>query len=163
MIFGMSLATFTMVHVVISLIGIVTGLIVLGGLLAGHRMSIMTVIFLVTTLATTVGGFLFPFNGFTPAIGTGIVSLIILAVTLVARYVRRLSGSWRWIYAAGAVASLYLNFFVAVVQSFQKIPAFNVYAPTGTEGPFAITQGIVLLCFILLGVAAVRRFHPLVD
>lgn len=163
MILGMSIATYTMVHVVISLIGIVTGLIVLGGLLASHRMSIMTVLFLVTTLATTVGGFLFPFNGFTPAIGTGIVSLGVLVVVLVARYVYRLRGSWRWIYAGGAVLSLYLNFFVAVVQSFQKVPGFNAYAPTGTETPFAITQGIVLVSFILLGLASVRRFHPLVD
>lgn len=162
MILGMPIPTYTMLHVVISLIGIVSGLIVLGGLLAGHRLSIMTLIFLVTTLATTLGGFLFPFTGFTPAIGVGIISTVVLLVTIAARYAYRLRGSSRWIYIGGAVLALYLNFFVAVAQSFQKIPAFAAYAPTGSEPPFAITQGIVLVAFILLGLVSLRRFHPVV-
>ncbi len=162
MILGMSIATYTIVHVVISLIGIFSGLIVVGGLLANDRLSMTTLIFLATTLATTLGGFLFPFNGFTPAIGVGVVSTIVLVVTIAARYAFRLAGSWRWIYAGGAVLSLYLNFFVVVVQSFQKIPAFNVFAPTGSESPFAITQGIVLVGFILLGLLSLRRFDPIV-
>jgi hypothetical protein len=160
MILGMTLPIFTMTHVVISLIAITSGLIVVGGLLAGNRLPITTLIFLVTTLATTLGGFLFPFSGFTPAIGVGIVSTVVLVFTIAARYAFRLRGSWRWIYVGGAVLSVYLNFFVAVVQSFQKIPAFNLYAPTGSEPPFAITQGIVLLGFVVLGLVSLRRFHP---
>ena len=163
MVLGLSLATYTMLHVVISLIGIVSGLIVVGGLLSGTRLSVMTAIFLITTLATTLGGFLFPFNGFTPAIGVGVISTIILAVTIAARYIYRLRDRWRWIYAGGAVLSLYLNFFVAVVQSFQKIPAFNAYAPMGNEPPFAIAQGIVLVGFIVIGMVALARFRPTVS
>lgn len=163
MVFGMSIATYTMVHVVISLIGIVSGLIVVGGLLSGARLSIMTAIFLITTLATTLGGFFFPFNGFTPAIGVGIVSTVVLLATIAARYVYRLRDRWRWIYAGGAVLSLYLNFFVAVVQSFQKIPAFNVYAPTGSEPPFGIAQGVVLVGFLVIGLLALMRFRPMVS
>lgn len=147
-------------HVILSVIGIAAGLVVIGGLLADNRLSLMTLIFLATTLATTLGGFLFPLNGFTPAVGVGIVSTLVLLATVAARYVFRLSGSWRWIYVAGAVVALNLNFFVIVAQSFQKVPAFNAYAPTGSEPPFAITQAIVLIVFLLLGVLSVRRLHP---
>ncbi|MCX7304947.1 MAG: hypothetical protein NTV73_11530 [Hyphomicrobiales bacterium] len=160
MVLGMTLTAYTILHVLLSVIGIAAGLVVVGGLLAGNRLSIMTVIFLATTLATTLGGFLFPFNGFTPAIGVGIVSTIILLVTIAARYMYRLQGSWRWIYAGGAVLSLYLNSFVLVVQSFLKVPSLNVYAPTGSEPPFAITQGVLLVVFIVLGIFSVARFRP---
>jgi hypothetical protein len=156
----MTLTAYTILHVILSVIGIATGLVVVGGLLAGSRLPLTTAIFLVTTLATTLGGFLFPFNGFTPAIGVGIVSTIILLITIAARYVYRLEGSWRWIYVGGAVLSLYLNSFVLVVQSFLKVPTLNIYAPTGSEPPFAITQGIVLAVFIVLGVLSVVRFRP---
>jgi hypothetical protein len=162
MILGMSLSDFTMLHVVISLIGIVSGLIVVGGLVSGSRLSIMTAVFLLTTLATTLGGFLFPFQGFTPAVGVGLVSTAVLAFTILARYVYRLHGAARWVYAGGAVISLYLNFFVAVVQSFLKIPAFNMFAPTGSEPPFAIAQGVVLAFFVVLGVVSLVRFRPTV-
>ncbi len=160
MVLGMTLTAYTNLHVILSVIGIATGLIVVGGLLAGSRLPLTTAIFLVTTLATTLGGFLFPFNGFTPAIGVGIVSTIILLVTIAARYLYRLRGSWRVVYAAGAVLSLYLNSFVLVVQSFLKVPMLNIYAPTGSEPPFAVTQGIVLAAFIVLGVLSVVRFRP---
>jgi hypothetical protein len=160
MVLGMTLTAYTILHVILSVIGIATGLVVVGGLLAGSRLPLTTAIFLVTTLATTLGGFLFPFNGFTPAIGVGIVSTIILLITIAARYVYRLQGSWRWIYVGGAVLSLYLNSFVLVVQSFLKVPTLNIYAPTGSEPPFAITQGIVLAVFIVLGVLSVVRFRP---
>ncbi len=160
MILGLSLSAFTMLHVVVSLIGIVSGLIVVGGLASGSRLSVMTAIFLLSTLATTLGGFLFPFQGFTPAVGVGLVSTAVLAFTILARYVYRLSGIWRWIYAGGAVLSLYLNFFVAVVQSFQKIPAFNAFAPTGSEPTFAITQGVVLAVFVVLGIVSLVKFRP---
>ena len=162
MILGMSISTFTTLHVVISLIAILSGLVVLWGLLTTNRTSSLTSLFLITTVLTTLTGFLFPITAFTPALGTGIVATVVLIFTLAALYVFRLRGAWRWIYVGGAVLSLYLNVFVLIVQSFQKIPAFNVFAPTGSEPPFAITQGIVLVAFILLGLLAVRRFHPAV-
>ena len=160
MIFGMD--TYTFVHVLLSLIGIVAGFFVLYGLLTANRMSGWTAIFLVTTLATTLTGFGFPFNGFTPAIGVGIVSTVVLVVTIAALYAFRLRGSWRWIYAGGAVLSFYLNFFVLIVQSFQKIPALNAFAPTGSEPAFAITQGIALLAFVVAGALSLRTFRPAV-
>jgi len=160
MVLGMTLTAYTILHVILSVIGIATGLVVVGGLLAGSRLPLTTAIFLITTLATTLGGFLFPFNGFTPAIGVGIVSTIVLLVTIAARYVFGLRGSWRAIYVGGAVLALYLNSFVLVVQSFLKVPSLNIYAPTGSEPPFAITQGIVLAVFIVLGVLSAVRFRP---
>jgi hypothetical protein len=158
MIFGMD--TYTFVHVLLSLIGIVAGFVVLYGLLTANRMSGWTAIFLATTLATTLTGFGFPYNGFTPAIGVGLVSTIVLVITIAARYALRLRGSWRWIYAGGAVLSFYLNFFVLIAQSFQKIPALNTLAPTGSEPAFAITQGIALLAFVIAGVLSLRTFKP---
>ena len=160
MILGMSIDTFTVVHVVISLIGIATGLIVLFGMFSGNRMSGMTALFLLTTILTSVTGFMFPISGFTPALGFGILSLAVLALTLLGLYVFRLAGAWRWIYVVTAVIALYLNVFVAVVQSFQKLSFLRPLAPTQSEPPFAIAQGIVLLLFIVAGVVAVRRFHP---
>jgi hypothetical protein len=160
MILGMTLAAYTILHVILSVIGIATGLIAVGGLLAGNRLPITTAVFLITTLATTLGGFLFPFNGFTPAIGVGIISTIVLLVTIAARYIFRLHGSWRWIYVGGAVIALYLNSFVLVAQSFLKVPSLNIYAPTGSEPPFAIAQGAVLAVFIVLGILSVWRFRP---
>ena len=156
----MILQIYTMVHVLISLLGIFTGLIVLFGMLAGKRLDGWTKWFLITTLATSVTGFFFPFHGFTPAIGVGIISLLVLAVAIYARYPRQLAGAWRWIYVVGAVISLYFNVFVLVVQSFEKIPALHAIAPTQTEQPFKLTQLIALAVFVLLGIVAVIRFHP---
>jgi hypothetical protein len=158
MIFGMS--TLTFVHVLISLIGIVSGLVVLSGLLASNRMKRWTLCFLVTTIATSVTGFLFPFHGFTPAIGLGILSLAALALAVIGRYGFHISGSWRWIYAVAAVVSLYFNVFVLVVQSFQKIPPLHFLAPHGSEPPFMIVQAVVLVFFIVMGFFSVRLFHP---
>ena len=152
--------TFTLIHTALSLIGIAAGLVVLFGLLRNNPLNSWTLVFLVTTVATTLTGFLFPFRGFTPAIGTGIVSSLVLAATLPARYTFQLAGSWRWIYVVGAVVSLYLNCFVLVVQAFLKVPALHALAPQGTEPPFAVTQGLVLVLFVIAGFLAVRRFHP---
>ena len=152
---------FTLFHVVISLIGIASGLIVLlFGLLASRRLPGWTALFLLTTAATSITGFFFPFHGFTPAIALGVLSLVILAAAIAALYAFRLAGAWRWIYVVSAVAALYLNVFVLVVQSFQKVPALHALAPTQKEPPFAVTQGVVLLLFVVLGVLAVRRFRP---
>jgi hypothetical protein len=160
MILGMSTYVFTVVHVVISLIGIVTGLIVLFGMFGGNRMSGMTALFLLTTILTSVTGFLFPISGFTPAIGVGILSLVLLALALLGLYVFHLAGAWRWIYVITAVIALYFNVFVLVVQSFQKLAFLQALAPTQSEPPFQIAQGVVLLLFIIAGIVAVRGFHP---
>src|SRR5712691_464343 len=154
--------TFTLVHVALSLIGIISGLVVLAGLLWANRMNGWTLAFLITTVATSVTGFFFPFRGITPAIILGILSLIVLAAAIAARYAFRLAGAWRWIYVVSAVVALYFNFFVLVVQSFLHIPALHVLAPKGSEPPFAIAQGVVLVLFILAGILAVKRFHPVI-
>ena len=158
MIFGST--GFTLFHTVLSLIGIAAGLVVLRGLIRNNPLNGWTLVFLVTTAATTLTGFLFPFRGFTPAIGTGIVSTLVLVATIPARYTFHLAGSWRWIYVVGAVFSLYLNCFVLVVQSFLKVPALHALAPQGTEPPFAVAQAIVLVLFVIAGYLAVRRFRP---
>ena len=154
-------STFTQIHVVLSLIGIVAGLVALFGMFRNNRLNGWTLIFIVTTVATTLTGFLFPFKGFTPAIGTGIVSSLVLAVTILARYAFNMAGPWRRIYVITAVVSLYLNCFVLVVQGFLKVPALHALAPQGTEPAFALTQGLVLVLFVIAGFLAVRRFHPL--
>jgi hypothetical protein len=154
------LQIYTIIHVLISLVGIFTGLIVLFGMLAGKRLDGWTKWFLVTTVLTSVTGFFFPFHGFTPAIGLGIISLLVLAIAIYARYPRQLAGHWRWIYVVGAVISLYFNVFVGIVQSFEKIPALTAMAPTQTEPPFKLTQLAVLALFIVLGIVAAIRFRP---
>jgi len=156
----MILHVYTTVHTLISLVGIFTGFVVLFGLLAGKRLDGWTKWFLITTMATSVTGFLFPFHGFTPAIGLGIISLFVLAVAIFARYPRHLAGHWRWIYAVTALLALYLNVFVAVVQAFLKVPALHAMAPTQTEPPFKLTQLVVLSLFVLLGIIATIRFRP---
>jgi hypothetical protein len=156
----MTLEIYTLVHVAISLVGIAAGFAVLFGLLARKRLDGWTKSFLITTVATSVTGFFFPFHGFTPAIGVGIVSLLVLAVAIFARYGRNLAGSWRWIYVVTATIALYLNVFVGIVQAFQKVPALKAIAPMQTEPPFAITQLVVLGLFILIGLVAAIRFRP---
>ena len=156
----MILRIYTQIHVLISLIGILTGLVVLFGMLAGQSLNRWTKWFLITTVLTSVTGFFFPFHGFTPAIGVGIISLIILAIAILARYSRHLAGHWRWIYVVTAMIALYLNVFVLIVQSFEKIPALHVLAPTQTEPPFKLTQLVVLAVFIVLGIVAAIRFRP---
>ena len=156
----MILRAYTIIHTLISLIGIFTGLIVLLGLLAGKRLDGWTKWFLITTVLTSVTGFFFPFHGFTPAIALGIMSLIVLAVAIFARYPRQLAGHWRWIYVVTAVIALYFNVFVLVVQAFEKIPALHAMAPTPTEPPFKLTQLVVLAIFVLLGIIAAIRFRP---
>ena len=154
------LGAFTLFHVAISLVGIVAGFVAVFGMLGSKLEAGWTKLFLWTTLATSVTGFLFPYKGFTPAIGTGIVALIVMAPTFFALYTRKLAGFWRPTYVIGAVISLYLNFFVLVVQSFLKIPVLKALAPTQKEPPFAIAQGLALLAFVGLGIAAAIKFKP---
>ena len=160
MVLGMSIATFTVVHVVISLIAIAAGAVACARMLEGRRLDGWNTVFLLFTVLTTVTGFLFPFTGFTPAIGVGIVSGIALTMALTALYVGHLAAAWRWIYVASAVFAFYLNVFVLVVQAFQKIGFLNRFAPTGSEPPFAVAQALVLLGFLLLGFLVLKRFRP---
>jgi hypothetical protein len=154
-----NLQTFTQIHVAISLVGIASGFVVMYGLLTGRRMGGWTALFLVTTVATSVTGFFFPFHGFTPAIGVGVVSLLVLAAVLFALYARHLIGAWRRIYVVGAVVSLYLNVFVLIVQSFQKIPFLKAIAPTQSELPFLLSQLVLIALFIALAIVAAIRFR----
>ncbi len=156
----MILQIYTIIHTLLSLIAIFTGLIVAFGMLAGNRLNGWTKWFLFTAVATTITGFFFPFHGFTPAIGLGIISLPFLALTIFARYPKQLAGAWRGIYVAGAVICLYFNLFVLVVQSFEKIPALHALAPTQTESPFKLSQLVVLVVSILLLIVALFRFRP---
>jgi len=156
----MILQIYTIIHTLISLVAIFTGLVVLFGLLADKRLDGWTKWFLIAAVATTVTGFFFPFHGFTPAIGLGLISLPVLALTIYARYPKNLAGAWRWIYVIGAVISLYFNVFVGVVQSFEKIPALKAMAPTQSERPFKLTHLAVLALFVLLTFVAAIRFRP---
>jgi len=160
MIVGLSVQNFTILHVIISLVAIASGIVVLLGMLGGHRLPGWTALFLATTILTSVTGFMFPIHGFTPGIGTGAVSLVILLVALIALYAKHLSGAWRWIYVVTAAAALYFNVLVLIVQSFQKIPALRAIAPTQSELPFVLTQSAALVVFVVLGIIAVLRFHP---
>ncbi len=152
--------TLTLLHVVISLIGIATGFIVLYGFLSDEGLPSLTAIFLLTTVLTSVTGFIFfPFTKLLPSHIVGIISLVALAVALYGLYGAHLAGSWRWIYVVTATLALYLNVFVLIVQLFIKVPALNALAPTQAEPPFVATQGATLLAFLILGFLAVRRFR----
>jgi len=160
MVFGMSLATYTLIHVIISLVGIGSGLIVLFGMFGGKRLDGMTALFLATTVLTSLTGFGFPFEHLTPGIILGILSLVVLAIAVPARYSFHMAGKWRAIYVVTAVIALYFNCFVLIAQSFQKLPTLHALAPKGNEPPFAIAQGILLVLFIAAGTLAVKKFRP---
>ncbi len=163
MILGMSLSAFTTLHVIISLIAIVSGVVVMFGLLGSSRMPGLTAIFLLLTILTSATGFLFPFEKLLPSHMIGILSLVLLAIACIALYVTQLSGAWRWIYVLTAMISLYLNVFVLVIQSFLKVPALTALAPGNPpSGPvFAVVQGVVLVVFAIVIIGGVRRFRPM--
>jgi hypothetical protein len=154
------ITTLTLVHTVISIVAIATGLVVLGAMIAGLRLDGWTGLFLVTTALTNITGFFFPFTQLLPSHKVGIISLIILPFVIAARYWKHLVGPWRGIYVVGTVLVLYLNFFVLLVQLFRRIPAMLAAAPKQTEPPFVLTQLLVLALFIWLGYAAFMRFRP---
>ena len=156
MIFGMTLPVFF--HVAISLVGLVAGFAAVFGLLAAARRGGWTAIFLAATVLTSVTGFFLPAPGLLPSHIVGIISLVVLALALLARYGRHMVGAWRSVYVVAAVIALYLNVFVFVAQAFLKVPVLKAAAPTGSEPPFLIAQGIALVLFVLLGIGAVRRF-----
>jgi hypothetical protein len=159
MVLGMSLATFTLLHVLISLAGIGSGLVVIVGLISGKRLDDWTALFLITTVLTSLTGFLFPFHELLPSHKIGIISLLVLAIAIYARYGRHMAGAWRRTYVICATLALYFNVFALVVQGFLKVPALKALAPTQTEAPFAVVQLIVLAAFIVLAIFAVKRFH----
>lgn len=158
MILGMSTSTFTLFHVLLSLAGIGSGFVVVLGLLNSKLMNGWTSIFLITTVLTSVTGFLFPFHAVTPGIILGVLSLMVLAFTIAARYAFHLSGRWRSTFVVSTIVALYFNCFVGVVQSFEKVPALHALAPTQKEAPFGITQLVLLAIFVVLGVRAVKKF-----
>jgi hypothetical protein len=166
MILGMSLSTFVTLHVIISLIGIVAGIIVMFGILGSNRMPGLTAIFLLFTILTSATGFLIPpllSEKLLPSHLVGILSLVLLAIACIALYGMKLAGAWRWIYAVTALLSLYLNVFVLVIQGFLKVPALHALAPGEPPGGpvFAVVQLIVLVFFVIVIIGAVRRFRPM--
>jgi hypothetical protein len=162
MILGLSVPTFTLLHVLLSVVGIAAGLIVMERLLRNRALGMSNMIFLIATILTSASGFLFPPKGpgFTPGQILGVISLAMLLIAVVALYVGNLIGAWRWIYVVSAVMALYFNVFVGVVQAFAKVGRLRMLAPTQTEPPFALTQGAVLLFFLVVVVIALRRFRP---
>ena len=150
-------------HVAISLVGILSGLVMLYGLLLSRNFKTAIAVFLITPILTSLTGFPLPPFGFDPPRAVGVLSLILLVGAVAAYYGFRLAGAWRWIFVACAVAALYLNVFVLVAQGFMKVPALHALAPTQSEPPFAIVQGIVLLIFIALGIWAAIKFRPIDD
>ena len=157
MIWGMTMSTFTQVHVLLSLIGIGAGLIVMFGLLTGKLLDRWNILFLATTVATSVTGFGFPFDHLLPSHKVGIISLVILAVAIVARYVLHPAGAWRRIYVVCAAIAFYLNVFVGVAQAFLKFPALTALAPKQTAPPFVATQLVVLVLFVALTIVAAKK------
>jgi hypothetical protein len=159
----MILGAFTLFHVLLSLIGIGSGFVVAYGLLTSKRLDNWTALFLITTIATSATGFLFPVHHFMPSHVIGILSLLVLGIAVLARYRYKLVGGWRRTYVITAMIAFYLNFFVLIVQSFQKVPALRALAPTQSEPPFAITQLVVLVLFALLGTRAAIQFRSGID
>ncbi|PYV39511.1 MAG: hypothetical protein DMG06_22955 [Acidobacteria bacterium] len=159
MIFGMTISTFTFIHVLLSLIGLFSGFAVVLGLLTVKRLDGWTAVFLTSTVATSVTGFGFPFDHLLPSHKAGILSLLVLAVAILARYALHLVAAWRWIYVISAVIALYLNVFIFIVQTFLKVPGLRAVAPTQSEPPFLFTQLLVLALFVALAIVAGIKFH----
>lgn len=150
----LGLTTYTLLHTVLSVIGIFTGLVVAGGLSGGKLLGRWALVFLVTTALTSISGFGFPFVTLLPGHIVGIISLVVLALVIVAQYVKHFAGAWRRTYVIGVVLATYLNTFILVVQLFRRLPALLAAAPTQSEPPFAITQILVVVLFVWLGIAA---------
>jgi hypothetical protein len=156
----LAISAFTTIHVALSLIGILSGFMVVLGMLAAKRLTGVIALFLLTTAATSVTGFFFPFHGVTPGIVIGIISLVVLSIAVLALYGLHLSGPWRSIYVVTALMAQYLNAFVLVAQLYEHVPALRALDPTQSGPPFKITQLAVLALFVVLASAAVAKFHP---
>jgi hypothetical protein len=155
-----NLSTFTAIHTVLSLAALASGIVVVIGLLAGRMHGVWTTVYLVTAVAASVTGFGFPFTQFMASHWVGVISLVVLAAALLARYGFHLAGAWRWVYAVGIVISVYFLVFVTIAQAFQKVTALKALAPTMSEAPFAVAQLVVLAIFVWLAIAAARKFRP---
>jgi hypothetical protein len=160
MVFFNGMNALTLAHVLLSLIGILSGFIVVFGMFASRRLNRLTAVFLTTTVLTSATGYLFHVTHLLPSHIVGAISLVVLTVAILARYSLHLAGPWRWIYVVCAVLALYLNCFVLVVQAFLKIPTLHSLAPTGSEPPFLVAQVAVLLLFVIIGIGAAIKFHP---
>lgn len=160
MILGMSNAAFTLLHVLISLVGIGSGLVVMYGFFHANRLDRWTQLFLASTALTSITGFLFPNTHITPGIVVGFLSGVVLTIAAAARYPLRMRGVWRPVYVVSAAIALYFNVFVFVVQSFEKVPVLTALAPTQKEPPFAVAQLVVLVLSVVATVFAVKRFRP---
>jgi hypothetical protein len=161
MILGLSVHTFTVIHVLISLVGIVAGVVVAFAMVQDKSLPGWTALALLALVLTSVTGFFFHNTTFTPAQGVGIISLAVLAVAVIALYFLHLTGIWRWIYVIAAMIAIYLNCFVGVIQSFQKIGFLHALAPTqSTEPAFVVSQLVLLAIFVVLGFLALKKFHP---
>ncbi len=160
MVLTMNLSTFTAIHTALSVVALLSGVVVLIGLLRSQRCPLATLLYFVTAIATSVTGFGFPNKTFTPAETVGVISLVLLGIAVLARYSYAFAGSARWLYVLGVTLSLYLLFFVLVAQAFSKIAALKAFAPTQSEPPFAIAQGVLLVVSVVITVLAVRKFHP---
>jgi hypothetical protein len=158
-ILGMPSNVFTAIHVAISLVGVASGILVVLGMLGSKPLNILTMLFLITTLLTSVTGFFFPFHGVTPGIVIGVLSILLLLAAILARYSFHLAGPWRSTYVLCSVVALWFNVFILIVQMFEKVPALHALAPTQSEAPFKIAQLATLALFIALGVFAVKKFH----
>lgn len=156
----LGMTSFTLVHVILSLVGILTGFVAVFGMISGKRLDGWTAIFLVTTALTSITGFLLPFHKLLPSHILGIISLVVLAEAIPARYVKHLAGAWRKTYAITATIALYLNVFVLVAQLFMKVPALHAMAPNGSEPPFLVSQIVVMAVFVVIAIAAAIKFQP---
>jgi len=157
---NLDFSTFTWVHVIISLVGIVAGLVVMKGMLASQRLDGWTAVFLAMTALTSVTGFGFPIEKLTPGLIIGTISLVVLLIAIVARYAFGMGGAWRPAYVVTALVAQWFNVFVLVVQLFMKVTALHALAPNGSEPPFLIVQTAVMVLFIIVGIAALRQFRP---
>ena len=155
-----SMFDLTTLHVVLSLVGIASGLVAAYGMLSNQKLEGWVALFLATTVLTSATGFPLAPAGFDPAQAIGVLSLVVLAVAILARYVYRLAGPWRWVYVVTALLALYFNVFVAVIQAFQKVSFLQPLAPTQSEPPFLVAQLAVIAIFIVVGIIAVRTFRP---
>jgi hypothetical protein len=159
MVLGLSLHAFTVLHVIITIVELLAGAVIVLQMLSGKR-SGLNFLFLLTAVLTTITGFMFPYHGPTPGIVLGFITLPFLLLAAIAWYTGRLRGVWRPIYVLSMLILFYLDAFVAVAQSFMKIPSLHALAPHGNEPPFKVAQGLLLLVFIILGYLALKRFWP---
>ena len=153
------MATLVLIHVALSLVGIGSGFIVVYGLITAKRLNAWTALFLITTVATSVSGFFLPAKHLSPSHVVGAVSLLALAFAIYGRYSKQMAGLWRLVYVLGSILALYLNVFVGVIQAFLKVPSLRALAPHQSEPPFAVTQLIVLVLFVALGILAAKKFR----